>query len=279
MHASPFTPSAIQVFRRFLQGAAALGCGAQPSRYGIAGHGINGKRPQRGRGRAFSWRRAAALTAGAVGLALSSLPLAGTAQPQESGAASSPKLRILALGDSLTAGYGLAPEDGFVAQLQRALDAAGLDVQVLDGGVSGDTTAGGLARLDWALADDPDAVILELGANDGLRGLDPAATRANLDAMLTRLGQAGKAVLLAGMLAPPNLGPEYGAEFNRIYPELAAAHGVTLYPFFLDGVAAEPSLNQDDGIHPNADGVRIIVERLMPRLRELITQARAGAAG
>ena len=188
-------------------------------------------------------------------------------------------VQILALGDSLTAGYGLAPEDGFIAQLQRALDDAGLAARVLDGGVSGDTTAGGLARLDWALADNPDAVILELGANDGLRGLDPAATRANLDAMLTRLGQAGKAVLLAGMLAPPNLGPEYGAEFNRIYPELAAAHGVALYPFFLDGVAADPALNQDDGIHPNADGVRIIVERLLPSLRDLIAQARARAAG
>jgi acyl-CoA thioesterase-1 len=207
------------------------------------------------------------------------LAAAGAAQSQDSGAAGGAELRILALGDSLTAGYGLAPEDGFIAQLQRALDDAGLAARVLDGGVSGDTTAGGLARLDWALADDPDAVILELGANDGLRGLDPAATRANLDAMLTRLGQAGKAVLLAGMLAPPNLGPEYGAEFNRIYPELAAAHGVALYPFFLDGVAAEPALNQDDGMHPNADGVRIIVERLLPRLRELIAQARAGAAG
>jgi len=272
MHASPFTPSAIQVFRRFLQGAAAVGRGAQPSRYGIAGHGINRKRQQRGRGGAFSWRRATVFAAFCLGLA-------GAAQSQDSGTAGGAELRILALGDSLTAGYGLAPEDGFVAQLQRALDDAGLDVQVLDGGVSGDTTAGGLARLDWALADAPDAVILELGANDGLRGLDPAATRANLDAMLTRLGQAGKPVLLTGMLAPPNLGPEYGAEFNRIYPELAEAHGVALYPFFLDGVAAEPALNQDDGIHPNAEGVRIIVERLLPRLRDLITQARAGAAG
>jgi acyl-CoA thioesterase-1 len=274
MHASPSTPSAIQVFRRFLQGAAAVGRGAQPSRYGIAGHRINGKRSQQGLGRAFSWRRAA--MAAALGLGLVA---AGTARSQDSGAAGGAELRLLALGDSLTAGYGLAPEDGFVAQLQRALDDAGLAARVLDGGVSGDTTAGGLARLDWALADEPDAVILELGANDGLRGLDPAATRANLDAMLTRLGQAGKPVLLTGMLAPPNLGPEYGAEFNRIYPELAAAHGIALYPFFLDGVAAEPGLNQDDGIHPNAEGVRIIVERLLPSLRDLIAQARAGAAG
>ena len=183
-------------------------------------------------------------------------------------------VRILAFGDSLTAGYGLPADQGFVAQLQQALDAAGLAARVLDGGVSGDTTAGGLARLDWSLADDPDAVILELGANDGLRGLDPAATRANLDAMLGRLAAAGKPVLLAGMLAPPNLGPEYGAEFNRIYPELAAAHGVPLYPFFLDGVAAEPTLNQSDGIHPNEAGVRVIVERMLPEIRRLIEQTR-----
>ncbi len=183
-------------------------------------------------------------------------------------------VRILALGDSLAAGYGLPAEQGFVAQLQQALDAAGLAARVIDGGVSGDTTAGGLARLDWSLADDPDAVILELGANDGLRGLDPAATRANLDAMLGRLAAAGKPVLLAGMLAPPNLGPEYGAEFNRIYPELAASHGVLLYPFFLDGVAAEPALNQGDGIHPNEAGVRVIVERMLPEVRRLIEQAR-----
>lgn len=196
-----------------------------------------------------------------------------------SGRAQGREIRILALGDSLTAGYGLPAADGFVAQLQRALDEAGLAATVLDGGVSGDTTAGGLARLDWALADEPHAVILELGANDGLRGLDPAATRANLDAILTRLGEARIPVLLAGMLAPPNLGPEYGDEFNRIYPELAEAHGVALYPFFLDGVAAEPALNQEDGIHPNAAGVRVVVERLLPELRRLIDAARAGAAG
>lgn len=183
-------------------------------------------------------------------------------------------IRILALGDSLTAGYGLAPEEGFVAQLQRALDQAGVDARVLDGGVSGDTTAGGLARLDWALGDDPDLVVLELGANDGLRGLDPAETRANLDAMLAKLGRAGKAVLLAGMLAPPNLGPEYGDEFNRIYPELAEAHQVALYPFFLDGVAADASLNQGDGIHPTAAGVAVIVERILPYVMDAIARVR-----
>lgn len=202
-------------------------------------------------------------------LALVLVSLCSAAAP-----AAAEKLRILAFGDSLTAGYGLPSEDGFVAQLQRALDEVGAEATVLDGGVSGDTTAGGLARLDWALGDDPDLVILELGANDGLRGIDPAETRANLDAMLTRLKEAGTVVLLAGMLAPPNLGPEYGAEFNRIYPELAEAHGVALYPFFLDGVAAEPALNQSDGIHPSAEGVAVIVQRILPYVMKAIEQVR-----
>lgn len=184
-------------------------------------------------------------------------------------------VRILAFGDSLTAGYNLAPGEGFVPQLQKALDEAGLDARVLDGGVSGDTTAGGLARLDWALADNPDAVILELGANDALRAIDPAATRANLAALLERLKSAGKPVLLAGMLAPPNLGPEYGEAFNRIYPELAEAYDTLFYPFFLDGVAADPALNQGDGMHPTAAGVALIVERILPDVRALIERARA----
>ncbi len=217
---------------------------------------------------------AVALAVGLVMAGAARAEAAGTGDPAQ---ASGPALRVLALGDSLTAGYGLAPADGFVAQLQRALDDAGLDAQVLDGGVSGDTTAGGLARLDWALADEPDAVILELGANDGLRGLDPAATRGNLDALLSRLKDAGRPVLLAGMLAPPNLGPEYGDAFNRIYPELSAKHGAALYPFFLEGVAAVPELNQADGIHPNASGVAVIVARMLPQVRALIEQARRAA--
>ncbi len=229
---------------------------AQPLRYGVPARAVN---PRRWLGEFL-----AALVAWSLALAAP----ASAAEP----------LRILALGDSLTAGYGLAPEDGFVAQLQDALDAAGANVRVLDGGVSGDTTAGGLARLDWALADDPDLVILELGANDGLRGLDPAETRANLDAMLARLDDAGAEVLLAGMLAPPNLGPEYGAEFNRLYPELAEAHGVILYPFFLDGVAAQAALNQGDGIHPSAAGVAVIVERILPYVMDAIERVRSGPA-
>src|SRR5882724_10281209 len=169
---------------------------------------------------------------------------------------------ILAFGDSLTAGYGLAEAEGFPAQLQAALAGKGIAARVIDGGVSGDTSAGGLARLDWSLADKPDLVILELGANDALRGLDPAATRANLDAMLQRLRAAGVPVLLAGMRAPPNLGRDFAAAFDRIYPELAAKYGVPLYPFFLDGVAADARLTQADGLHPNPAGVEVIVERL-----------------
>ena len=185
-------------------------------------------------------------------------------------AAGADPVRILAFGDSLTAGYGLPEAEGFPAQLEAALAAAGVEAEVINGGVSGDTTAGGLARLDWALADDPDVVILELGANDGLRGLRPAETRANLDAILTRLGEEGIAVLLAGMLAPPNLGREFGDAFNAMFPALAEEHGVAFYPFFLDGVATDPALNQPDGIHPNAAGVAVIVERILPHLLAVI---------
>ncbi len=177
---------------------------------------------------------------------------------------------VLALGDSLTSGYGLAPEDAFPARLEAHLAGAGLAVRVVNGGVSGDTSAGGRARLDWALADAPDLVIVELGANDALRGIEPAVTRANLDAILGHLAGRRIPVLLAGMRAPPNMGAEYGAEFDAIYPELAAKHGVALYPFFLDGVAAEPELNQADGIHPNREGVGVIVERIARHVRRLI---------
>jgi acyl-CoA thioesterase-1 len=185
---------------------------------------------------------------------LASLPAA--AQP----------LKVLALGDSLTAGYGLPPGQGFAPQLERALKEHGVEAQVIDAGVSGDTSAGGLARLDWALADAPDLVILELGANDMLRGVDPAETRANLDAMLARLRDAGPRVLLAGMRAAPNLGPDYGGAFEAIYADLAEKYGVPLYPFFLEGVAADPQLNQSDGIHPNAEGTQRVAERVWETL-------------
>ena len=179
-------------------------------------------------------------------------------------------LRLLAFGDSLIHGYGLPDGETFPDQLQAALQGAGHDVEVLNGGNSGDTTAAGLARLDWALADEPDAVLVELGANDGLRGIDPGDTRRNLDAILTRLGDQGLPVLLAGMLAPRNLGSDYVEAFDTVFPDLAEKHGVPLYPFFLDGVALEASLNQDDGIHPNAAGVAVIVERILPRIVELL---------
>lgn len=177
---------------------------------------------------------------------------------------------VVAFGDSLTAGYGVADDESFPAQLARALADEGVAVRMVNAGVSGDTSAGGRARLDWMLADKPDMVIVELGANDGLRGLDPARTRDNLDAILTRLDAEGVAVLLTGMRAPPNLGAEYGALFDALFPELADKHGVVFYPFFLDGVAANRALNQPDGIHPNAAGVAVIVERILPFVTEAL---------
>lgn len=189
------------------------------------------------------------------------------------GTAAAAPARLMAYGDSLTHGYGLPAGETFPEQLEAALRDAGLDVTVINAGNSGETSAGGRARLDWALADAPDAVILELGANDGLRGLDPAATYDNLDAMLARLTSEGLPVLLAGMLAPPNLGREYGEDFNAVYPRLAEKHGVPLYPFFLDGVALVPELNQADGIHPNAAGVAVIVERIAPHVIRLLENA------
>lgn len=194
---------------------------------------------------------------------LLAMGIAGRAQGQS-------PFRLMVLGDSLAAGYGLPKEEAFPARLQAALRSAGLVVEVIDAGVSGDTSAGGLARLDWALASKPDAVIVELGGNDGLRGLDPKVTFANLDAILARLAARGTKALLTGMLAPPNLGRDYGGEFNAVFPRLAEKHGVPLYPFFLDGVAADPALNQRDGIHPNAKGVAVVVERILPHVKQLI---------
>lgn len=178
--------------------------------------------------------------------------------------------RIVVLGDSLTAGYGLEPGQAFPARLQAALHERGIAATVINAGVSGDTTAGGLARLDWTVKDEPDAVIVELGANDGLRGLDPQETYDNLDAIVTQLKERNIPVLLAGMKAPPNLGKEYGEAFDAVYPRLAETHDVMLYPFFLDGVAAEPDLNQSDGLHPTAEGIQVIVERILPYVTRLI---------
>lgn len=180
------------------------------------------------------------------------------------------QVRLLILGDSLTAGYGLPSEESFPARLQEALAGEGIDVEVINAGVSGDTTAGGLARLDWALADRPTHVLVALGANDGLRGLDPAVTESNLEQIIQRLQEAGVKVMLAGMYAPPNLGREYGEAFNGMYPKLAERYDVPLYPFFLEDVARVPELNQEDGIHPNARGVDVMVEKIVPSVRAFI---------
>ena len=173
-------------------------------------------------------------------------------------------VKLAILGDSLAAGYGLAPAQAFPTRLQAALKDKGRNVTVINHGVSGDTTAGGLERIDWMMADKPDIVMVELGGNDMLRALDPGATEKNLDAIVGKLKQAGATVWLVGMLAPRNFGPEYVKQFDGIFKKLADKHGVPLYPFFLDGVAQDPALNQPDGIHPNAKGVDVIVERILP---------------
>jgi len=187
-------------------------------------------------------------------------------------------LRIVVLGDSLVAGLGIKPSEAFPAQLERALKERGHAVEVINAGVSGDTTAGGLDRVGWAVPERTGAVILELGANDALRGLDPGRAKSNLDKIITTLKAGGAEVLLAGMLAPRNLGEGYTRAFDAIYPELAAKHGLILYPFFLDGVALMPKLNLDDGLHPNGRGVAEITKKIMPAVEQLIERARAKQA-
>ncbi|WP_084602743.1 arylesterase [Rubritepida flocculans] len=214
-------------------------------------------------GRRAALRKALLLAGGGA------LP-ARAAQPQ----------RLLALGDSLTAGYGLPRGQGFVPQLQAALAARGRAVRVLDGGVSGDTMAGGAARLDWALADRPQAALVALGGNDGLRGLPVAQMAAALDSILARLEARRIPTLLAGMHAPPNLGADYGRAFHAIFTEAAARRpGLVFMPFFLEGVAGEPRLNQPDGIHPNAEGVAEMVRRILPFVEQVLDRAAAQAAG
>ncbi len=177
---------------------------------------------------------------------------------------------IVALGDSLFAGYGLPEGQSFPARLQAELAAKGIDVAIANAGVSGDTTAGGLARLDWSVPEGTDAVLVELGANDALRGLPPEQTEANLDAIVSRLKERGIAVLIAGMRAPPNMGQAYADAFDPIFARIARRHGAALYPFYLDGVAADPALNQPDGMHPNARGVDVIVARFLPAMQEFL---------
>jgi acyl-CoA thioesterase I len=183
---------------------------------------------------------------------------------------------IVGFGDSLMAGFGLGPDQGFTDRLQAALDAKGHDVTVANAGVSGDTTSGGLARLDWSVPDGTQLVILELGANDMLRGVSPDITKKNLDEMLGRLKGRKIAVLLAGMRAAPNLGPDYQNAFDAIFPDLAKKYDVALYPFFLDGVAGQPGMQLEDGLHPNAQGVDQMVERILPTVEKAIAAVPGG---
>ena len=191
--------------------------------------------------------------------------------------AAEPK-RIMLFGDSLLAGYGLSEADGFANQLQAALAENGQDVTIINASVSGDTTAGGVSRLTWSLADNPDLVILALGGNDILRAINPASTRANMETMLQTFDREGIPVLVAGMVAPKSLGPAYVAAFDPIYPELADQYDAAYYPFLLDGVAGVPALNQNDGIHPNGKGVALMVERMLPVVLEALEQLSASTA-
>jgi acyl-CoA thioesterase-1 len=190
-------------------------------------------------------------------------------------AAADKPLQVVAFGDSLTAGLGLESQDAFPARLRQALAARGIVATISNAGVSGDTMSGGLARLDWSVPPGTDAVILELGANDALRGIDPAVTRRALDGILSALAKRNIPVLLCGMLAPRNLGTDYAAAFDPIFPDLAKTYGVVFYPFFLDGVAADPKLNQHDGLHPTAAGVDVIVAKILPKVEELIARVKA----
>ena len=196
-------------------------------------------------------------------------------------AADSP-IRVLALGDSLTQGYGLPPGTDFPTKLQQALKSQGLDVTVINGGVSGDTSAGGLARLDWSLGDPtsaPDAAIVELGANDGLRGLPPEEMEKNLDTILAKFKARNIPVLFAGMKGPRNYGADYAAKFDAVFPRLAKKYGVLFYPFFLEGVALDPKFIQADGLHPNPKGVEVIVARIAPLAAKLAAEAKTRRAG
>ncbi len=188
-------------------------------------------------------------------------------------------VRIVAFGDSLTAGFRLAPGEAFPVKLQQALRALGHNVEVANAGVSGDTTGAGLARLDWSVPDGTQIVILELGANDALRGLDPAVARRNLEEIIKRLKAKGATVLLAGMRSPKNWGEEQASRFDAIFPDLAEAHGLALYPFFLEGIALRADLNLDDGLHPNAQGVDVIVAGILPYVEKLVKAVRNKTGG
>lgn len=192
-------------------------------------------------------------------------------------AAQEREIQLVGFGDSLMAGYQLAPNESYTAQLEAALKEKGHNVAVANAGVSGDTTSAGLSRVDWSVPDGTDGVILELGANDALRGIPPEQTEKNLDAIIARLKDRGIPVLLAGMIAPPNMGAQYSTRYDDIYPRLAEKHGVPLYPFFLDGVVAVSGTQLEDGMHPNARGVGIIVERSLPAVERFLGEIASGA--
>ena len=196
--------------------------------------------------------------------------MTGEGLAQAPATAAARPIKVVAFGDSLTAGLGLAADQAFPMRLQKALESKGIKIDMVNAGVSGDTTSGGRDRLDWSIPEGTEAVILELGANDAMRGTDPNVTRGALSDILTRLKARKIAVLLCGMLAPPNYGADYAARFNAIYPELAKSFGVPLYPFFLEGVAAEAKLNQKDGIHPTAEGVDRIVKSMLPTVEAFL---------
>lgn len=195
--------------------------------------------------------------------------------PFAASAAGDQPVKLVVLGDSLSAGFGLSAQAAFPEKLAQALKAKGIAATVANAGVSGDTASGGLGRLDWSVPAGTEAVIVELGANDALRGIDPKLTTSALEAILKKLDERHISVLLAGMKAPRNMGPDYARAFDAIYPALASTHRLVFYPFFLDGVATDPTLNQGDGLHPNAAGVEVIVARILPRVEELIARARA----
>jgi acyl-CoA thioesterase-1 len=198
------------------------------------------------------------------------LMTAGTGFAQTPAAAGTRPLKLVVLGDSLSAGLGLSGAAAFPERLQKSLRSNGIAVDIVNAGVSGDTSSGGRDRLDWSVPEGTDGVIVELGANDALRGTDPAVTRSALSDIVTRLKARGIAVLLCGMVAPPNYGSDYSARFNAIYPDLAKSFGVPLYPFFLQGVAADASLNQADGLHPTAEGVDVIVKNILPTVEAFL---------
>jgi acyl-CoA thioesterase-1 len=207
------------------------------------------------------------------------LAMIWAAMPDRAEAAEPQPVKIVAFGDSLTAGLGVPAEAAFPAKLAAALRAKGQNVEIVNAGVSGDTASGGLARVDWSVQEGTDAVILELGANDALRGIDPKVTRAALDSILKKFKTRNIPVLLAGMRAPRNMGPDYARQFDAIFPELAEQYDAIFYPFFLDGVATEAKLNQPDGIHPTAAGVDIIVGRILPQVEALIAEVRKRPGG